>query len=180
MLIITPCPFQYLSNFKLCSTMMFIRRAALTTTTRSTILSTQRRAASSSHDHGHHHQEHHDSTVYQPEGFGNAFWRNILLLSLAGVATYNYAPRPDDNLYLTRWIKMYMSSRDHWLTLNAKHTAQQMEVSHAGMLLSDAQRPAVHRFRYPQSMVQSSPFLNAVGSHVDMEGIVLRGEKEFD
>jgi len=75
---------------------------------------------------------------------------------------------------------MYTNSRDHWLTLNAKHTAQQMEVSHAGMLLSDAQRPTVHRFRYPQSMVQSSPFLNAVGSHVDLEGVVLRGEKEFD
>ena len=45
---------------------------------------------------------------------------------------------------------MYTNSRDHWLELNAKHTAQQMEVSHTGMLLSDAQRPAVHRFRYPQ------------------------------
>lgn len=45
---------------------------------------------------------------------------------------------------------MYSSSGDHWLTLNAKHTAQQMEVAHAGMLLSDAQSPAVHRFRYPQ------------------------------
>jgi hypothetical protein len=72
-----------------------------------------------------------------------------------------------------------------------------MEASHGGMLLSDAQRPAVHRFRYPQyvirnmyefkmlkiycrSLVQSSPFLNAVGSNVDMEGVVLRGEKEFD
>ena len=92
---------------------------------------------------------------------------------------------------------MYSSSRDHWLGLNAKHTAQQMEVSHAGMLLSDAQRPAVHRFRYPQyvymrmyggdrlkhncrALHQSSPFLNAVGSHVDMDGVVLRGEKEFD
>lgn len=31
-----------------------------------------------------------------------------------------------------------------------------------------------------RSLVQSSPFLNAVGSDVDMEGVVLRGEKEFD
>jgi len=158
---------------------MLIRRAALTTVRSTTFLSTQRRTASSSHDHGHH-EEHHDSTVYPVEGFGNAFWRNVLLLSLAGVATYKYAPRADDNLYLTRWIKMYTNSPDHWLELNAKHTAQQMEVSHTGMLLNDAKRPAVHRFRYPQSMIQRSPFLNAVGSHVDMEGVVLRGEKEFD
>jgi len=158
---------------------MLIRRAALTTVRSKTILSTQRRTASSSNDHGHH-EEHHDSTVYPVEGFGNAFWRNVLLLSLAGVATYKYAPRADDDLYLTRWIKMYTNSREHWLQLNAKHTAQQMEVSHTGMLLSDAQRPAVHRFRYPQALIQRSPFLNAVGSHVDMEGVVLRGEKEFD
>ena len=31
-----------------------------------------------------------------------------------------------------------------------------------------------------RSLVQRSPFLNAVGSNVDMEGVVLRGEKEFD
>ena len=93
---------------------------------------------------------------------------------------------------------MYTNPRDHWLELNAKHTAQQMEVSDAGLLFSDAQKPAVHRFRYPQyvyenawvfrdrlkddcrALTQSSPFLNAVGSHVDMEAVVLRGEKEFD
>jgi hypothetical protein len=31
-----------------------------------------------------------------------------------------------------------------------------------------------------RALIQSSPFLNAVGSHVDMGGVVLRGEKEFD
>ena len=31
-----------------------------------------------------------------------------------------------------------------------------------------------------RAMTQMSPFLNAVGNHVDMEGVVLRGEKEFD
>ena len=51
---------------------------------------------------------------------------------------------------------MYTNSRDHWLALNAKHTAQQMEVSRAGMLLSDAQRPAVHRFRYPQYVCENA------------------------
>ena len=50
---------------------------------------------------------------------------------------------------------MYTHSPDHWLELNAKHTAQQMEVSHAGMLLSDAKRPAVHRFRYPQYVCEN-------------------------
>jgi len=159
--------------------MILIRRVALTTSRSTAFLSTQRRTSSSSHDHGHH-EEHHDSTVYPPEGFVNAFWRNVLLLSIAGVATYNYAPRAGENVYLTRWIKMYMTPREHWLDLNAKHTAQQMEVSHARMLMNDAQKPAIHRFRYPQALIQSSPFLHAVGSHVDMEGVVLRGEKEFD
>lgn len=51
---------------------------------------------------------------------------------------------------------MYTSSRDHWLELNAKHTAQQMEVAHTGLLLSDAHRPAVHRFRYPQYVYENA------------------------
>lgn len=50
---------------------------------------------------------------------------------------------------------MYTNSHEHWLELNAKHTAQQMEVSHTGLLLSDAKRPAVHRFRYPQCVCEN-------------------------
>lgn len=88
--------------------------------------------------------------AYKNEGFGNAFWRNVVLISLAGVAAVKFAPAANDEVYLTRWIAMYSSPRDYWLELNAKHTAQQAKVSEDHLLVSDAHRPAVHRFRYPQ------------------------------
>ncbi|KAF9047277.1 hypothetical protein BJ165DRAFT_1081353 [Panaeolus papilionaceus] len=123
--------------------------------------------------------EEHDSTVYPAEGFGNAFWRNVVLISLAGVAAVKFAPAANDEVYLTRWIAMYSSPRDYWLELNAKHTAQQAKVSEDHLLVSDAHRPAVHRFRYPQAMVQASPFLNPVGMNVQVEDTVIKGDKDI-
>ena len=100
-----------------------------------------------------------------------------------------------------RWRRLLNSmdtnSHNHWLQLNAKHTTQQMEVSHTSMLLNDAQDllstgldihstcVRMHGFRgrlkiYCRALIQRSPFLNAAGSHVDMEGVALRGEKEFN
>jgi hypothetical protein len=83
-------------------------------------------------------------------GFGSAFWRNVLLISIAGVVGVKLAPSADKDVYLTRWIAMYKTPASYWETLNAKHTAQTEEQAHVHILLSDAQKPPVHRFRYPQ------------------------------
>ncbi|KAF8161002.1 hypothetical protein B0H34DRAFT_699064 [Crassisporium funariophilum] len=156
--------------------MSLARRAIRASTRSATIIPAQLRLASSSaHEHhDDHHQEHHDSTVYPQEGFGNKFWRNVVLVSLCGVAAYKYAPKADDSAYLTRWIAMYTAPRDYWLLLNAKHTGQQMEVSEATLLMTSAERPTMHKFRYPQSLVQGSAFLNPVGMGVDMKDVVLK------
>ncbi|KAJ3506728.1 hypothetical protein NLJ89_g6705 [Agrocybe chaxingu] len=152
------------------------RRTVLVASRSRPAFSTQRGAASSaSHDHqdhDHHHEQ--DSTVYPAESFGGRFWRNVVLVSIAGAVGLKYAPEPSENVYLTRWIAMYTAPRDYWLSLNAKHTAQQEEYARVGLLVNDAQRPPVHRFRYPQMLDQASAFLVPVGSDVDVSSVVPR------
>ncbi|KAF8891661.1 hypothetical protein BD779DRAFT_1512339 [Infundibulicybe gibba] len=138
----------------------------------------QRRPASTSSHHEEHHGEH-DSTQYPREGFSGPIWRNTVLLSLLAVGCYKYAPEPSEDVYLTRWIAMYTAPRDLWLELNAKHTAMQQEVSDTTILLSDAKKPRVHRYRYPQSFEQVSPFLAPVGMDVDLSGLVVKGDRDM-
>ncbi|KAF8972969.1 hypothetical protein BDZ97DRAFT_1649328 [Flammula alnicola] len=152
--------------------MSLARRALLVASRSKPVFTTQTRAASSS-SHDHHEDAHHeDSTVYPAETFGTALWRNVLLASVAGVAIFKYAPVADENVYLTRWIAMYKTPRDYWLSLNATHTVQAEEIAQGTILMNDASTPAIHRFTYPQSMLQASPFMNGVGLSVDMSGVV--------
>lgn len=112
--------------------------------------------------------------MYPPETFGSSFWRNVVLVSGLGVIAVKLAPEPNDDVYLSRWIALYTAPRDYWLNLNAKHTAQQQQVANDTLLVTDAQLPPIHRFRYPQSLTQGSPFLNMVGTDVDMRDVVAK------
>jgi hypothetical protein len=123
----------------------------------------------------------------------NPFWGKVLLFTLLTGAAIKYAPEPSEDVYLTQWIAMYTAPRDLWLNLNAKHTAQEVQVSQNNLLIADAQPPAVHRFRYPQSVSnlhikfashfirrslnQGSPFLNRIGEAVDMRNVVPKTDK---
>lgn len=83
-------------------------------------------------------------------GFGNAFWRNVLLISLGTAAAVKLAPVAADDVYLTRWMAMYATPGSYWLALNARHTIQQEAVARENMLLNDTSLPSVTRFTYPQ------------------------------
>ncbi|TFK75290.1 hypothetical protein BDN72DRAFT_832145 [Pluteus cervinus] len=138
-----------------------------------------RRNASTA-DHSHHEDHHHhDSTVYPKEGFTGGVWQKTILFSLLAVGFYKYAPEPAEDVYLTRWIAMYTPSPQRWLELNARHTAQQQVVADTSLLLMDAQKPKVHRYRYPQALDQASPFLRPIGGEVDMSGVVAKGDKDI-
>ena len=72
---------------------------------------------------------------------------------IAGAAiavAYKFAPTADDDVYLTRWIAMYKTHRDEWMSRNAHHTVMQMDFADQGQLLNDARRPVMQRLRYPQ------------------------------
>ena len=92
-----------------------------------------------------------------------------MLGSLATVALFKLAPYADDNAYLTRWIAMYMPSRDYWLKLNSEYTALQTKSSESTILVTSAHLPNKHNFSYPQYV----PFR-------DLNGFLLRNKQGND
>ncbi|KAF8070263.1 hypothetical protein FPV67DRAFT_1668136 [Lyophyllum atratum] len=155
---------------------MSLPRALLLARQRSaTTIVSRRKASSSTHAH---HEEHYEEHQYPKEGFSGPFWRNTVLASLFAVAAYKYAPEPTEDVYLTRWIALYSPSREQWLDMAAKHTALSVESSETTLLVTNAKRPPVHRYRYPQLLDQSSPFLTPVGGEVGTSNIVVKGDKE--
>ncbi|PPQ89535.1 hypothetical protein CVT25_012207 [Psilocybe cyanescens] len=153
--------------------MSLARRAFLASSRSHPLFLSQRRAASSSsHDHhnDHHHQSE-DSTVYPAESFGNSFWRNVVLASLATAAVFKFAPSADDDVYLSRWIALYTAPRDYWISLNAKHSAQTAEVAADTLLVNDATRPLIHRYSYPHPFLKMFPqFLSLILALVFLHG----------
>ncbi|PFH51976.1 hypothetical protein AMATHDRAFT_57589 [Amanita thiersii Skay4041] len=119
---------------------------------------TNHRLASTASQHKEHHEESHHR-----EDFNSPIWRNTLIATAVIVAAYRYAPAPGEDVYLTKWIGLYKTPIDTWLDMNANHTAKQQEVSESNILLNDAQKERAHRYRYPEIINQSSPFLNGVG-----------------
>jgi hypothetical protein len=89
-----------------------------------------------------------------PPGFSWTFWRNSILTALVAVGFWNYAPAPGEDVYLTRWIAMYHTSTEEWLRLNLKHLVQSQQESQGIRLLTDARRPPMYRYRFPQLVPQ--------------------------
>ncbi|KAI9569561.1 hypothetical protein HD554DRAFT_2019874 [Boletus coccyginus] len=123
----------------------------------------------------HAHEEHPDGAHDGPEaGFSTPFWRNTLLLSLLAVSFYKWAPPRDEDAYLTRWIAHYSTPPDTWARLNEKHLLQSQQVTDDATVQARATKPGIIRYRYPQSLEQASPHLQAVGSVPDMSGVRAR------
>ena len=83
-------------------------------------------------------------------GFSWTFWRNSLILSLAAIGFWKFAPAPHEDVYLTRWIAMYGTPVEEWLRRNTKHLVLAQEESEGMKLLADARMPPMRRYRYPQ------------------------------
>ncbi|KAF9227479.1 hypothetical protein BS17DRAFT_775576 [Gyrodon lividus] len=128
----------------------------------------------SSHD-SHAHGEH--NARYNLEaGFSTPFWRNTLLLSLAAVAFYKWAPARDEDVYLTRWLAHYATPREIWAKLNEKHLLQSQQVTDNATVQARGMRPGIIRYRYPQSLEQASPHLQPVGSVPEVGRISARSD----
>ncbi|KAG7090836.1 hypothetical protein E1B28_009918 [Marasmius oreades] len=152
---------------------------------RTTLLARPRTTPSLSatgHRHGSsstHHDEHrgeHDNTVYPKEGFFSPAWRNGVLVSVLALAAWQYAPEPNDEAYLTRWIMMYKTPKEKWLEMNATHAAQSRVVAEQTKLFDLGVAPPVHRLRFPQIIDQGSPFCNGIGMNVDMSNVKVKKE----
>ncbi|KAI0930368.1 hypothetical protein AcW1_009082 [Taiwanofungus camphoratus] len=139
----------------------------------------QRRFASS-HSNDEHHDEHHgeqDTTAYPREDFSSPVWRNFVLLGLAVAGWYKFAPAPGEDTYLTRFIAHYSTPREVWQRLSLKHLMLSVEGSDESLLMQSAQRPPVHRYRYPQRFEQSSPHSHPVGAVSVISDVVVKGDR---
>lgn len=129
----------------------------------------QRFSSSESHGHEDHHDHHDaDTTVYPKEpgrstntvpncglihgciGFGTAPWRNTLAFAALAVVAYKYAPEKGEDNFITQWMATYNASRERLLEINAKHTALSSQMSTDVLFFKSAEKPVMHRYRFPQ------------------------------
>jgi len=95
-------------------------------------------------------QSHPTRFSFHLAGFSTPFWRNTVVLSLLAVGFYKWAPSPNQDVYLTQWLAQLMEPRDFWAAINEKHLLLSQQASDNTILQADAQRPSIHRYRYPQ------------------------------
>ena len=117
---------------------------------------------------------------------------------LAVALFYKFAPAPNDDAYLTRWISQYQIYSSLWTELNLKHLALSAHEQIQNLITADAQKPPVHRLRFPQCVIyfyyplqsvltrylyrhrkleQHSAHLVPVGLDLDTTGVVVKVEK---
>lgn len=124
----------------------------------------------SSTEHGHEHHEHNaeDATEYPQEGWarlemycfpadfspiaGFATSTIVKAIAFAGavVAFYKYAPSSSDDNIISRYISSNTTPSEVWERTNIKHTVLEQQHADESQILWSAQKPPVHRYRYPQ------------------------------
>jgi hypothetical protein len=117
----------------------------------------------SSNGHNEHHEYRKEGKPHHPPytiadlqtsvDFTSSFWRNSILFSALVVAFYKFAPTPNQDVYLTRWLAKLSTPLDVWENINAKHLHLAQQLSADTLLTSDARMSTVHRYRYPQLSV---------------------------
>lgn len=76
----------------------------------------------------------------------------LKVLALAGVvaAFYKYAPSSSDDNIITRSISRSATPSEVWEKVNVKHAVLEQQQADESQILWSAQKPLVHRYRYPQ------------------------------
>ncbi|KAI0769310.1 hypothetical protein BD413DRAFT_81224 [Trametes elegans] len=128
----------------------------------------QRRAASSHAHDEHHHEEHHDTNEYPLETFNTPFWRGAVLATLGFVAFYKYAPEPNDQNLIARFVNSAKTPEEVWKDISFKHLLLSAQASDERLLVTDAKPPVVHRFRFPQRFEMFSPNSHPVGLKIEV------------
>lgn len=141
--------------------------------------------------------------------FATPLYRNLLILTIGGVALYRFSllhaqPHPsrasssgrsapgneseddhneeiqgDDRPFLTRYIEGWMTPASFWQERTAHHVDVHKDQAELKLFLQDAERPPIHRMRFPQSMGMGSPHCRPVGGQVDMKDLNVRSGSEY-
>ncbi|KAF9792615.1 hypothetical protein BJ322DRAFT_60870 [Thelephora terrestris] len=127
-------------------------------------------------EHGHEHHDHHveDAAEYPREGFATSTIVKIVTLAGAVVAFYKYAPSASEDNIISRYISSKATPSEVWEQVNLKHTVLEQQQADNSQVIWAAQKPPVHRFRYPLQIDQALPHRQPVGSTVDLNNLVVK------
>jgi len=83
-------------------------------------------------------------------GFATSAIVKVVAFAGAVVAFYKYAPSSSDDNIITRYISSNATPSEVWERTNIKHTVLEQQQADGSQILWSAQKPPVHRYRYPQ------------------------------
>jgi len=83
-------------------------------------------------------------------GFATSTIVKVVAFSGAVTAFYKYAPSASDENIITRYISRNTTPSEVWEGINLKHAVLEQQQADESQTLWSAQKPPVHRFRYPQ------------------------------
>ena len=124
----------------------------------------RRNVSSESHGHDEHHSVSYPKEGSMPctmsvitlltseicAGFASAGWTYTLIAALGIVGFYKFAPSPEEDNYVTRYIAHYFTPSGSWASTNDRHLEMTTSLQEAVQISQSGQRPHVHRYRYPQ------------------------------
>jgi len=142
-----------------------------------------RLASTAGHDQHDDHHGHGDSAgneTYGPETFFSPIWRNTILTSLVVYGVYTYLPDPSDpdtKNIVTKFIAEKLKTpAETWMGINELHTKLCVYTAEGKQVSEAAQRPVMHRYKFPSMLDQYSQHLSLVGMDVDVSNTVVKRE----
>ena len=82
-------------------------------------------------------------------GFATSTIVKIVALAGAVAAFYKYAPSASDDNIISRYISSKATPSEVWEQVNLKHTVLEQQQADNIQVIWSAQKPPVHRYRYP-------------------------------
>lgn len=83
-------------------------------------------------------------------GFSTSTIVKVVASAGAVAAFYKYAPSSSDDNIITRYISSNATPSEVWEKVNIKHAILEQQQADDSQILWSAQKPPVHRYRYPQ------------------------------
>ena len=80
----------------------------------------------------------------------NRTWAYAALAAAGVWGFYNYAPSPEEESYFKRLVEYYMIPSSVWEKRNNHHLIQSVDKQADTLLMSDAKRPDILRYTFPQ------------------------------
>lgn len=88
--------------------------------------------------------------------FNTPFWRRAVIAGVGVVAFYKFAPEPTNDTAIAKYISSTMTAPEVWRDASFKHLVLSAKGSDDTLLVANAKPPVVHRYRFPQCVIDLS------------------------